>query len=424
MPSRFAIRATNLGKCYRIYDQPLDRLKQALWRGRKLFYREFWALRDVSFEVRKGETIGIIGSNGSGKTTLLQLICGTLIPTQGELEISGKVAALLELGAGFNPDFTGRENVYINAAIMGLSRAEADAQYGDIASFADIGDFINEPVKTYSSGMYVRLAFAVAVHVSPDVLIVDEALSVGDIRFQQKCIERIKRFCRVGTVIFVSHDTAAVTELCSRVFWIDSGRIQMEGSPKLVVERYHEYMYEGTAKRTNVCSEGPTFPTVLADLQVFVPTKDVRQFGNRAVVIEGIRLLSKNGSSLAYAAMPCEISVFLRANETIACPIVGYVVRDRLGREIFADNTALIGQQLPRLLPGKRYLTTFRLEAWPNLLEGDYSLSVAVADGTLHNHVQCHWLHDVLVVRSVPVRPAVGFFSVANTEVSFVEIND
>ena len=272
--------------------------------------------------------------------------------------------------------------------------------------------------------MYARLAFAVAIHDPPNILLVDEALSVGDVRFQQKCIERIKWFCQSGTVIFVSHDTGTVTELCSRVFWIESGRIQMVGSPKLVVERYLEHMYEGTAKHRPPPLEGPSFRTAATDLQVFVPTKDVRQFGNRAVVVEGVRLLSQNGSSLAYAGMPCEISVFLHANETVASPIVGYVVRDRLGREIFGDNTALIGQKLPQRFPGKRYMTIFRLEAWPNLLEGDYSLSVAVADGTIHSHVQCHWLHDVLVVKSIPVRPPAGIFSVANTHVSFVEVDD
>ena len=245
MSHDFAIRANNLGKCYQIYEQPLDRLKQSLWRARRRFYREFWALRECSFEIKKGETVGIIGSNGSGKSTLLQIICGTLNPTEGELGVNGQIAALLELGAGFNPEFTGRENVYMSAAIMGISRSEIESRYDEIAAFADIGGFIEQPVKTYSSGMYVRLAFAVAVNVSPDILVVDEALAVGDARFQQKCMAKIRSFCQTGTVIFVSHDTAAVTELCSRAIWIESGRIRMDGPPKYVVEKYLQFMYEG-----------------------------------------------------------------------------------------------------------------------------------------------------------------------------------
>ena len=256
MSRDFAIRATAVGKCYQMYEQPLDRLKQSFWRTRRRFYREFWALRGVTFEIGKGETVGIIGSNGSGKSTLLQIICGTLNPTEGELRVDGQIAALLELGTGFNPEFTGRENVYMNAAIMGLSRAEIDSRYDAIAAFADIGSFIEQPVKTYSSGMYVRLAFAVAVNVSPDILVVDEALAVGDARFQQKCMAKIRAFCQTGTVILVSHDTAAVTELCSRAIWVEAGMIRMDGPPKHVVEKYLQFMYEGDT--------GPGAPAVQA----------------------------------------------------------------------------------------------------------------------------------------------------------------
>ena len=202
----FAIRTRNLGKCYQIYEKPVDRLKQSFWRWRKQFYREFWALKDVSLDIKKGETLGIVGSNGSGKSTLLQLICNILTPTIGEIEVKGKIAALLELGAGFNLEFTGRENININAAITGLTSEEIDACYDKIVKFADIGDFIDQPVKTYSSGMYVRLAFAIAINVSPDILLIDEALAVGDARFRQKCMAKIKEFCTKGTVIFVSHD--------------------------------------------------------------------------------------------------------------------------------------------------------------------------------------------------------------------------
>ncbi|MBE0557421.1 MAG: ABC transporter ATP-binding protein [Proteobacteria bacterium] len=421
MACDFAIRADNLGKCYQIYEQPLDRLKQSLWRTRRRFYREFWALRECSFEIKKGETVGIIGSNGSGKSTLLQIICGTLNPTEGELGVNGQIAALLELGAGFNPEFTGRENVYMSAAIMGISRAEIESRYGRIAAFADIGSFIEQPVKTYSSGMYVRLAFAVAVNVSPDILVVDEALAVGDARFQQKCMAKIRSFCQTGTVIFVSHDTAAVTELCSRAIWVESGRIRMDGPPKYVVEKYLQFMYEGDG--------GFEAPAVKCagnvprdfDTEGFIPVgADVRQFGDRRVTIEAVRLASQGfRNSVVYTGQACEIGVALHAHSDIANPIVGFIVKDRLGREILGDNTHLIRKGLPSLTGGQRYVITFQIDAWPNLLEGEYSLTVAIADGALHDHMQCHYLHDAAIFKSVPVRMPGGILSVPNTQVGF-----
>ena len=419
----FAIQANNLGKCYQIYRQPLDRLKQSFWRSKKRFYQEFWALRDVSFKIRKGETVGIIGSNGSGKSTLLQILCGTLSPTQGEVTINGRVAALLELGAGFNPEFTGRENVYMNATIMGLSTAEIDSRYDEIAAFANIGSFIEQPVKTYSSGMYVRLAFATAINVSPDILVVDEALAVGDARFQQKCMAKIRKFCQTGTVIFVSHDTAAVTELCSRAIWIESGRIRLDGPPKFVVEKYLQFMYEGDGGfeapviKSNVDSQ-PDFDTggftLIGD--------DIRQFGDRRVTIEAVRLISQGSrNSVVYAGQVCEIGVALHTHKDIANPVVGFIVKDRLGREILGDNTLLIRKELPSLLSGQRYVITFRIDAWPNLLEGEYSLAVAIADGTFNDHAQCHYLHDAVIFKSVPVRTPAGIFSVPNTKVRFFQ---
>ena len=239
MCSDFAIRVQGLSKSYHIYDKPQDRLKQSLWRGRKQFYREFWALRDVSFEVAKGETIGIIGRNGSGKSTLLQMIAGTLTPTAGAVEVNGRVAALLELGSGFNPDFTGRENVFMNGAILGFSESEIAARFDEIASFADIGDFIDQPIKTYSSGMMVRLAFAVSVCVEPDILIVDEALSVGDMAFQFKCMQRLDRLVASGTtLLFVSHDLVAVKSFCNRAIYLSKGVSLAQGSASDMAELY------------------------------------------------------------------------------------------------------------------------------------------------------------------------------------------
>ncbi len=249
-PMSVVIQARNLGKCYQIYDQPQDRLKQSLWRGKKRFYHEFWALREVSFEVQRGEAVGIIGRNGSGKSTLLQLIAGTLTPTTGSVEVGGRVAALLELGSGFNPEFTGRENIYMNAAILGLSRAETAQRFDEIVAFADIGDFIEQPVKTYSSGMSLRLAFAVAVSVTPDVLIVDEALAVGDEVFQRKCFARIQAIQQAGAaILFVSHSAQAIVELCQGALLLDQGEQLLCGNPKSVVAQYHKLIYAAADQR-------------------------------------------------------------------------------------------------------------------------------------------------------------------------------
>jgi homopolymeric O-antigen transport system ATP-binding protein len=253
-----AIRVSNLSKCYQIYDAPRDRLKQFIvprlqrLGGQTLrqYYSEFWALKDVSFEIKKGETVGIIGRNGSGKSTLLQIICGTLSPTGGSVATHGRIAALLELGSGFNPEFTGRENVYMNAAVLGLRKGEVDARFDEIAAFAEIGDFINQPVKTYSSGMVVRLAFAVAINVDPEILIVDEALSVGDELFQRKCFSRIESIKRSGaTILFVSHSGSAIVELCDLAVLIDSGEKLAIGAPKQIVGRYQKLLHAPIDKR-------------------------------------------------------------------------------------------------------------------------------------------------------------------------------
>lgn len=224
MSSSFAIRAQHLGKAFQLYERPIDRLKQMLMRGRRRYYKEFAALHDVSFELRKGEVLGLVGRNGAGKSTLLQLICGTLNPSAGQVAVQGRVAALLELGAGFNPDFTGQENIYLNASILGLSKAEIDARYDDIVEFSGIADFIHQPVKTYSSGMYVRLAFSIATSVDPDILVIDEALSVGDGAFARKSFDRIMRLKEKGaTILFCSHSVYQIEALCTRALWLDKG---------------------------------------------------------------------------------------------------------------------------------------------------------------------------------------------------------
>ena len=244
--SDVTIRVQGLSKRYEIYDRPRDRLLQMLARGRRQYFREFWALRDVSFEIRRGETVGIIGRNGSGKSTLLQLICGTLNPTAGQIEVHGRVAALLELGAGFNPEFTGRENVFMAAKLLGLTQSQIEERFDRIAAFADIGTFIEQPVKTYSSGMYVRLAFAVNAHVDADILVIDEALAVGDAVFTQKCMRFIRSFKERGTLLFVSHDTAAVQSLCESAIWLSAGQVRAIGPSRRIAEEYLQYTMQQT----------------------------------------------------------------------------------------------------------------------------------------------------------------------------------
>ena len=245
MFSEAVISVKNLSKCYQLYNQPVDRLKQFLWRGRRQYFREFWAIRDVCFEIPKGEVLGIIGRNGAGKSTLLQLLCGTLSPTSGSAEVNGRIAALLELGSGFNPEFTGRENVYMSASILGLSKSEIDERFEEIVEFSGIRGFLDQPVKTYSSGMYVRLAFSVATSVDPDILVVDEALSVGDGEFSRKSFDRIRNMKEAGkTILFCSHSLYQVEAFCDQVLWLDHGELKQLGKPQAVVQRYSDFLFD------------------------------------------------------------------------------------------------------------------------------------------------------------------------------------
>jgi lipopolysaccharide transport system ATP-binding protein len=247
----YAIRAQGLSKCYTLYDTPSDRLKQMLARGRHKYYREFWALRDVSFKIAKGEVLGLVGRNGAGKSTLLQLICNTLTPSAGNVAVRGRVAALLELGAGFNPDFSGRENVYLSATILGLTKKEIDERFDEIIEFSGVRDFIDQPVKTYSSGMYVRLAFSVATSVDPDILIIDEALSVGDGVFARKSFDRIKTMKDAGkTILFCSHSLYHIEAFCDRALWLDQGQCKLSGDPQQVIREYSAFLIDAGTDQT------------------------------------------------------------------------------------------------------------------------------------------------------------------------------
>lgn len=290
----FAIRVENLSKRYEIYDTPRDRLKQFViprlgrlaGRTPRHYFREFWALRDISFEVKKGETVGIVGRNGSGKSTLLQIICGTLSPTAGNAITRGRIAALLELGSGFNPEFTGRENVYMNASVLGLSREETDACYDEIATFADIGNFIDQPTKSYSSGMVVRLAFAVAINACPQILIVDEALSVGDELFQRKCFSRIEAIKKSGaTILFVSHAGSTIVELCDRAVLLDNGEMLSSGKPKMIIGKYQKLLYAPESKREQIRNEIRADPRT--DEPLWEHAFDEHQVKRHSAAVEG-----------------------------------------------------------------------------------------------------------------------------------------
>ncbi|MDC0986223.1 ABC transporter ATP-binding protein [Alphaproteobacteria bacterium] len=422
------IRITNLSKCYQIYDAPNDRLKQfvvpyiqrLIGHKPKQYFREFWALKEVSFEVKKGETLGIIGRNGAGKSTLLQILCGTSTPTSGSIEIKGRVAALLELGAGFNPEFTGRENVYMNAAVLGLSKEEIDARFDDIAAFADIGEFIDQPVKIYSSGMYVRLAFAVIAHVDADILIVDEALSVGDAVFMQKCMQFIRSFQERGTLLFVSHDTSSVQNLCETAIWLGHGKIHKMGTSKNVAEAYQKFIlqevYGESAELSDTLPSVNNFVAAESPSEELLTEATVVDYGSELTIRDNFvsatgwqtgaaEILSVSFEKLGAdqtvkfeGGERVRIVIHAKANEALGSPILGFLVRDRLGQNLFGENTLAPGvSPLYCVEAGGEFASefVFRLPMLPN---GDYAVVVSVADGDLHNNIQHHWLHDALII--------------------------
>jgi lipopolysaccharide transport system ATP-binding protein len=440
-----AIRVTNLSKRYEIYDNPRDRLKQffaprlqSLARQPpKQYFREFWAIKDVSFEIKKGETVGIIGRNGSGKSTLLQMICGTLNPTSGSIQTNGRIAALLELGSGFNPEFTGRENVYMNASVLGLSNEEIDTCFNDIVAFADIGDFIEQPVKTYSSGMMVRLAFAVIAHVDADILVVDEALAVGDAFFSQKCMRFLRSFMKNGTVLFVSHDTGSIKNLCNHAVWLEKGQVIQEGAPKEVCELYLEAFYEAqqgkssTTKLRTFKKPEDSLPikdqrlefinttNLRNDLQIFKFDPDAASFGKGGAQIHDVRLLDESEHPLAWivGGEKVTLRVIVHTYKDLDSPIVGFFVKDRLGQALFGDNTFLIYKEQPFLCEEGKALQADFVFFMPLLPSGEYSITVAIANGTQEIHEQHHWIHDAVLFKSESSSVASGLIGIPMLEV-------
>lgn len=372
MSFELAINAENLSKCYQVYDAPKDRLLQMVMRGKKRFYREFWALDDVSLTVGKGETVGIIGRNGSGKSTLLQLICGTLTLTRGSVQGYGRIAALLELGSGFNPEFTGRENVYMNAAVLGLNRSEIDARFDEITAFANIGDFIDQPTKTYSSGMLVRLAFAVSVCVEPDILIVDEALSVGDASFQFKCLNRLEELTEKGTtLLFVSHDMAMVKRFCHRVIYLREGRVVASGAPDEIAELYLLDMRDEQRR----WASGGSIPVTR---KPFLDDKAGIAFGTGEGRISSACFTNTQGLSSSYKyGDEIEIRVEVLLHDSISRPNVSFTIQEARLLVIGGANFALPVE--PAEDGWRRGAITVRFPA--NLSAGRYHVTLKLLDG-------------------------------------------
>jgi lipopolysaccharide transport system ATP-binding protein len=344
MSSEVCIRAQNVGKAYRIFEKPIDHLKQAILGWHRTYFRTFWAVHDVSFEVLKGEAFGILGRNGSGKSTLLQIIAGTLKPTRGSVSVTGRVAALLELGSGFNPEFTGRENVYLNGAILGLSRSEIDERFDRIAAFADIGGFLDQATKTYSSGMLLRLAFAVQVQVEPDVLIVDEALAVGDALFQKRCFERIDHLRSNGTtLLFVSHDQEAVRSLTTRAMLLDGGKVRANGSPGEVLLEYRRHLHvEETRYYSALIDAHTKSVSVEAPRSEQSATVSGRfDFGEGGAIVEDVEVLGADGArkTLFYPREPVVLHMKCRALQDVGQLNVGLRIRNKEGFKIYSWGT-------------------------------------------------------------------------------------
>ena len=392
-----AIRISGLDKCYEIYSTPRDRLKQfvlpGLFRlfGRQAprYFREFWALKDVSFDIERGQTVGIIGRNGAGKSTLLQVLCGTLNPTGGSVEMNGRVAALLELGAGFSGEFTGRENVYLNAGVLGLSTKEIEERFDRIVAFADIGDFLDQPVKTYSSGMYVRLAFAVVIHVNADILIVDEALAVGDIAFQAKCMVELKRLMDDGaTVLFVSHDTSSVRNLCQKVVWLEGGKVRAYGDPESILGQYvaeaHLSMNDHLSQvRVGTGSKAAELVRVEDEMTAMAPfvtfANGWRRYGDGRARVLNVMILNSDAVSAETLTLREKfvIRLLITATEDVVRPAIGFSFRDLQGNQIISSLTSNYAHcAVPDFKAGESYVVEI---AGENVLtQGVYTLTLGL----------------------------------------------
>jgi lipopolysaccharide transport system ATP-binding protein len=372
------LRVESVSKQYRTYSRPADRLKESLTRGRLRRHKEFWALSEVSFELEQGITVGIVGPNGCGKSTLLQIISGTLEPTHGDVWHQGRIAALLELGAGFDPEFTGVENIYMNASLLGLSRRATDALFPQIERFAEIGDFLYQPVKTYSSGMYVRLAFAIAASVEPDILVVDEALAVGDAVFQHRCLRRIKDLQEAGaTVLFVSHDLAAVRALCSRAILLNAGRIVSDGRPLDVLNHYQKIIME-RERSFEVDVAATTGEPAIDNLNSLPPLSYTYRHGDRRAEILAADLadVAQRRVETVETGEQLTMRVLVRVNKDLDDPVIGFLIRNRHGISAYGTNTKEQQIEFGSVRRGELLEVTFSFNCWLGV--DDYSITCAV----------------------------------------------
>lgn len=439
------VNVQRASKSFLLYDKPSHRLWQMLFRGRRRFYREHLVLNDLSFDVPRGQTLGLVGRNGAGKSTLLSILCGTLAASSGSVEVSGRVAALLELGAGFNPELTGRENIDLCAQIYGLDEGQIETRRPAIIEFADIGEYIDRPVKTYSSGMFTRLGFSVVAHVDADILIVDEALAVGDAYFVQKCMRFLREFRAAGgTLIFVSHDMGAVTALCDRVIWLKDGKVAMDDTPKEVAASYLADLYQKdvvepsatpvvTRKSSPAESQIARDYTALEvdgraawlnatplrnDIQLF-PFAYKHNFGSEAVTFEAGGFFDAEDRRLSWVVGGELVTLRLRvvAHTAVHSLLLGFVVKDKQGQPLFGENTHLTYINRPvKLAQGEvcDAAFTFRM---PVLPAGDYVVSVAVSDGTQDDHVMHQWIHDAIVLSSRSTSVSTGLIGIPMLDV-------
>lgn len=422
--SEVAIRVDDVSKLYKLYDKPSDRLKESLGLTRKKLYKEHYALHNVSFDVKRGETVGIIGTNGSGKSTILKIITGVLNPSGGHVEIDGRISALLELGAGFNMEYTGIENIYLNGTMIGFSREEIDAKMQDILDFADIGDFVHQPVKTYSSGMFVRLAFAVAINIDPEILIVDEALSVGDVFFQAKCYKKFEDFKKMGkTILFVSHDLGSISKYCDRVVLLNRGKKLAEGTPKEMVSMYKRIMVnqdkaeEIAAHQMDMSSLEEEDEKEIKEAACEGQWKnhynlnpDVDEYGNGAAEIEDFAIIDENGNytNTIVKGTRFRLKSKVKFKQDIHDPIFTYTFKNIQGVAITGTNTMYEKKDVPLAKEGETYVATFEQDMF--LQGGEYLLSMSCTGYRNGEFQVYHRLYDVCNVTVVSDKNTVGFY--------------
>ena len=407
MENKKVIQVKDLTKMYKLYDKPSDRLKEALGLTRKKLYKEHYALHDVNFDIYEGECVGIIGTNGSGKSTILKIITGVLTPTAGEVKVDGRISALLELGAGFNMEYSGLENVYLNGTMIGFSKEEIDARLNDILEFADIGDFIHQPVKTYSSGMFVRLAFAVAINIDPEILVVDEALSVGDVFFQAKCYRKFEEFKKMGrTILFVSHDLSSISRYCDRVILLNKGVKLEEGSPKQMVDMYKQLLV-GQDPTRKVEKEVKKKENWSEKFQV---NPNMLEYGSKLAEITDFVVMDEKGRYTNTIDKGTTFTIKMRVafHENIQEPIMAYTFKDIKGTEITGTNTMYEHTPLKPQKAGDVREITFK-QVMP-LEAGEYMLCLGCTGYKDGDFTVFHRLYDVCNLTVITDKKAVGYF--------------